>query len=607
MSHKTPKTSLKNARPKKKRKSLAKGWKILFKYLLEYKKELILLAILGVISALANGFMPYIMGRFFDAILDSSIVFIGTAIEMPLWLSLLIAFGVIQVVADIVDWINANKRSRIALNMGTQYRARSTSYLLKLPLAFHSTVKSGEIQEKISRTAMLIGPMVEHVILNLAPQFLSIIIGLVVAFYINFTLTIILIIGVIIYIITLINVVSPLIELTKKGHGAWGKAWGATHDALSNISTIKKFTSEEYERKKIYRIYINSVARIWYKVRVVWNNIYFYQKIIVTATRIVIFVLSVYLIQQGNLTLGGLIALNGYAAMVFGPFVTLGTNWQEVQSGLATIEDTEEVLNMPTEEYHPKNAVKMDKINGDVELKNVSFYYNKKDGDVLKNVNLKVNAGEIIALVGESGVGKSTLIELLSGYYFAQRGLVLIDGVDVRRIDLEFLRRNIAVVPQEVALFNDTIKTNIKYGSFSATDEDIRKAAHEAHADVFIEKFPKKYAQIVGERGIKLSVGQKQRIAIARAILRDPKILILDEPTSALDAETEHYITTSLEKLMRGRTTFIIAHRLSTVRKSDKIFVFKKGRVVEVGNHKELIKIKNGIYRRLYNLQIGFV
>ena len=210
-----------------------------------------------------------------------------------------------------------------------------------------------------------------------------------------------------------------------------------------------------------------------------------------------------------------------------------------------------------------------------------------------------------MALVGESGVGKSTLIDLISGYYFVPKGKVLVDGTDVKKIDLHFLRKNIAVVPQVVVLFNDTIKTNIKYGSFRAGDKKVKMAAEHAHADIFIKKFPKGYEQVVGERGIKLSVGQKQRVAIVRAILRDPKILILDEPTSALDPRIERLITSSLRELMGGRTTFIIARRLSTVREADKILVFKDGRIVEEGIHEELMKIEDGEYRRLYEMHIG--
>ena len=179
----------------------------------------------------------------------------------------------------------------------------------------------------------------------------------------------------------------------------------------------------------------------------------------------------------------------------------------------------------------------------------------KVNRQVLDGIDIKVNAGEVVALVGESGVGKSTTIDLISGYYFPTKGNILIDKYDIKKINLTFLRENIAVVPQEVVLFNDTIRANIKYGNLKTTDEEIKHAAKEARADVFIEKFPQKYNQIVGERGIKLSVGEKQRIAIARAILRNPKILILDEPTSALDVETEHFLQKTLQKLMEGRTT----------------------------------------------------
>ncbi len=224
---------------------------------------------------------------------------------------------------------------------------------------------------------------------------------------------------------------------------------------------------------------------------------------------------------------------------------------------------------------------------------------------MLKNINFQVNPGEVIALVGESGVGKSTLIDLLSGYNFARTGQVLIDSVNIKRLDLKKLRGQIAVVPQEVVLFSDTIETNIKYGNFDASRKEVEEAAKLAHALDFINRMPKKWKQIVGERGYKLSVGEKQRVAIARAILRDPKILILDEPTSALDAKSEKIIQESLEELMKNRTTFIIAHRLSTVRRADKILVFKDGEIVETGQHDELLKIENGVYRHLYELQIG--
>jgi len=307
------------------------------------------------------------------------------------------------------------------------------------------------------------------------------------------------------------------------------------------------------------------------------------------------------------MTIGELIMFNGYAAMLFGPFVSLGHQWQSIQNGLMAIQEAEKIINQPKEIYQPENAVILSDLKGEFVFENVSFAYQKKQNKIMDGISFKVKPGEIVAFVGESGVGKTTIIDLISCYYFPQKGKILIDGHNIKNLDLKFLRSKIAVVPQEVVLFNDTIKKNITYGSFSASEKKIKEAAEKSYASEFIESFPKKYEQIVGERGIKLSVGQKQRVAIARAILRDPRILILDEPTSALDAKSEKFIQESLEKLMKGKTTFIIAHRLSTVRKADKILVIQNGKIAEQGKHKELINIPNGIYRQFYELQIGLL
>lgn len=306
------------------------------------------------------------------------------------------------------------------------------------------------------------------------------------------------------------------------------------------------------------------------------------------------------------MTIGQLVMFNGYSAMFFGPFVRLGTNWQWLQNGLVNLQKAEELFREKPEKYLPEKAVKIKDIKGDINFENVSFGYAGKKKMTLENVSFGIKSGEVVALVGESGVGKTTLIDLISLYYRPAKGKILIDGIDNRKLDLKFLRSKIAVVPQDITLFNDTVKNNVRYGSFLATDKEIELATKMAHADHFINAFPKKYDQLVGERGIKLSTGQRQRAALARAFLRNPKILILDEPTSALDARSESYIQDALQKLMKDKTTFIIAHRLSTVRKADKIIVLEKGKIAEIGKHEELIQKENGIYRKLYELQIGF-
>jgi subfamily B ATP-binding cassette protein MsbA len=346
------------------------------------------------------------------------------------------------------------------------------------------------------------------------------------------------------------------------------------------------------------------VLSLWGKMNKVWSNLTLAQRVIILATQLVIFVASVIYISKGQMSLGDLLAFNAYASMMFGPFVVLGRNWQTIQNGVIQLDEAEAVLREKPENYHPSGKPVHFALKGAIEFKNVFFYYEEKKR-VLQDISFKIDAGQVVALVGESGVGKSTLMELVSGYNFPIKGKVFVDGLPIENIDLVSLRQQIGIVPQEVVLFNDTILHNIRYGNFSATEEEVKESAHKAHAFEFIEKFPEKWKQIVGERGVKLSVGQKQRIAIARAILRNPKILVLDEPTSALDAGSEKIITESLEHLMRGKTTFIIAHRLSTVRKADIILVFKDGRIVESGKHDELLRISGGEYRRLYELQIG--
>jgi len=580
------------------------GLKIIFRYLGNYRKDLVILSVLGVVSAVANGVVPYIAGRLFDAILDPSKIFTGTKLEMPLWIFLILVWLLIKLIADIIDWNNKRKSETLGNISYCDYLTKGFGHLLELPLSFHKNHKMGKITEKISRSANWLSTIISDVIINLAPQFLSIIVALSISFYINATLAAILVAGMAVYIFILLKTIPPLAGIQRQMIRTHARAFGDAYDAVFNVSTIKQATTEKHEQRKMFINFRKKVIVLWNKIVFIWQNISFSQRIIITVTQFIIFIFSILSIIKGSMTIGELVMFNGYAAMLFGPFVTLGHHWQSIQNGIAAVQEAQEkILNLPKENYIPKNAIVLSAIKGGIIFDNVYFHYEKKQGKVLDGISFKVNLGEKVALVGESGVGKSTLVDLISGYYFSQKGRILIDGHNVKNVDLKFLRSKIAVVPQEVVLFNDTIKKNIAYGSFSASDEKIKDAAQMAHADEFIESFPKKYNQLVGERGIKLSVGQKQRVAIARAILRDPRILILDEPTSALDAKSEKSIEESLEELMRDRTTFIIAHRLRTVQRADKILVLKDGKIAEQGRHEELIKIPDGIYRELYELQ----
>jgi len=590
----------------KTRKTFA-GLKIVWKYLAVYKKDLTLLSVFGIISALANAATPYLAGRLFDSILSYETISLGwipQLPEVPLWLFILSLWFLVRAAGDIVDWRSSVKSDWLGEDITTSYIANGFNKLLELPLSFHKTFKIGEVTEKINRASSSLEMMTKNILISLAPQFLSILIAFTVTFSINFKLSFVMLFGLFLYVIVLVSVVRPLADLHRKGHKAYGKAYGDSYDAIFNVQAVKQAVTEKHEQKRITRNFKIKAMTFWLRIFGIWQKLSFYQQVIILATQVGIFLLSISFIQKEIMTIGQLVMFNAYAAMLFGPFVILGRNWQMMQNGIAALERSEKILSAEPEVYEPENAVILSDIAGEVELENITFEY-KTGHPVLKNISLKIKAGEVIALVGESGVGKSTLIDLISGYFFPKQGKVLIDGHNIKNLSLRFLRSKIAIVPQETVLFNDSVKTNVKYGSFGKTDEEVLEAARKAHCLDFIEKFPKKWEQKVGERGVKLSVGQKQRISIARAILREPKILILDEPTSALDARSEKVIQESLEQLMKGRTTFIIAHRLSTVRNADRILVLDKGKIIETGRHEELLEKKEGSYRKLYEMQVG--
>lgn len=584
------------------KENLYTGFKVLLKYLAQYKKRIMILSIMGIFSAAGNGVIPYIAGKFFDSIVSPSMVNV-IGYTLPLFMALLILWAVVQGVTYVLDWRSTLLSEYLSNTIWLDYLANGFSYLLTLPMSFHKKNKIGEIGNNINQAAGALETISGRIIIDLAPQILSIIIALGIAFYVKPFLAMFLVAGLVIYVFVLVRKVRPLGNIQKEYWKILMKSlWGDSYDATGNALAVKQATAEEYEREKLFTGSREAIP-LWMKMTKIWGSLTLYQRFIILTTQIIIFILSVIYIREGSMTLGELLAFNAYAAMVFGPFMTIARQWQTIQNGIINIQETEKILETPAEIYTPKDAI-TDQIEGNISFKNVSFHYDV-DKPVLQDVSFTANAGEVIALVGESGVGKSTLVDLVSAYNFPIEGEVLIDGKPIQRFDLRIFRSQIAVVPQEVVLFNDTIKTNIKYGNFKATDEEVKEAARKAHALEFIEKFPDRWEQVVGERGVKLSVGQKQRVAIARAILRNPRILILDEPTSALDAGSEKIVTESFDELMAGKTTFIIAHRLSTVRKADKILVFKEGRIIESGIHPELLRMEGGEYRRLYELQIG--
>jgi ABC-type multidrug transport system fused ATPase/permease subunit len=374
---------------------------------------------------------------------------------------------------------------------------------------------------------------------------------------------------------------------------------------MQGISIVKAFANEWYEIAR-YNGKIKEIVKIAIKGGKYRG--YFASFIIFCLFGAIVAVVwfGVRLSISGEMSVGQLISFVLYSTFVGASFGGIAELYAQIQKAVGATERVFELLEEIPEKIKDTLSDSDDKIKGDVSFKNVAFYYpSRKEIQVLKEVSFNANFGQKIAIVGPSGAGKSTIASLLLRFYDINGGEISIDGKNIYDYDLETLRGNMSIVPQDVILFGGTIRENIAYGKPNATEVEIIKAAKQANAYEFIKGFPEKFETIVGERGIKLSGGQRQRIAIARALLKNPRILILDEATSSLDSESEKLVQEALEILMEGRTSIIIAHRLSTIRSADQIIVLDDGTIKEQGKHQELIALENGIYKNLSNLQFN--
>ncbi len=373
-------------------------------------------------------------------------------------------------------------------------------------------------------------------------------------------------------------------------------------DSLSGIRVVKSFTNEEIEKKKFAHENNRFVEsrREGYK-----SEAYFYDGLIMFTQlmTIAVVIFGGVSIVKGSLDLADLLTFLLYIGILIEPIQRLGNFTRLYQEGVTGFERFMEVLEVEPDIKDKIDAVELTHVQGNIEFKNVSFKYKEGYDHVLKHISLNIKVGEYIALVGPSGVGKTTLCSLIPRFYELSKGQILVDGKDISDVTMRSLRRNIGIVQQDVYLFAGTVSDNICYGKLNATEEEIMMAAKKANAHNFIMTLPKGYATDIGERGVKLSGGQKQRLSIARVFLKDPPIIIFDEATSSLDNESEKAVQDSLEMLIHNRTTLVIAHRLSTVRNAQKIIVLTDNGIDEQGTHEELIALK-GTYANLYNMQL---
>jgi len=572
-----------------------KSLKLIWQYLEPFKKKVYSLLIISLIAAAIAAVIPMIYGRLVDDTLNHQ-PFMWIGLGLLLWL-------ILSLINHWLDRVVTRQSERLSVQSSTRMLIKFGRHFLNLPFSYLKEQKTGKILNSLDRSIMRFENIVYDTFFGFFPDVVTVILIIIIMANIHWLLSLILLLVLAGYVVTTIWQTKRVAKVDKKMHRAYRTTYGDFYEYLSNYETVKAFSAEEAARKSI-RHRANGIISVVWESALAWNNLKIWQSSIFTIGFVGLFGLGIWLLGLGHITAGNLVTFVGYISFIFGVLSRLARTYTSLNRALSEIEESHKLFKVKTEdELRNKNIEKIENISGQIVFDNVSFQYpGKNQPAVLRDVSFKIKPGEVIALVGESGAGKSTLVDLVSSYYLPQFGNVIIDSYDTSKISGQNLRQHIAIVPQEVSLFHETINFNISYGQTKSSQAEIEATAKAANAHKFIMKLPKGYRSKVGERGVKLSVGQKQRIAIARALLRDPKILILDEATSSLDSITENLVQEALKHLVRGRTTFIIAHRLSTITHADRIFVLDKGNIVEIGKHEQLLA-KNGIYKKLYEAQ----
>jgi ATP-binding cassette, subfamily B, bacterial MsbA len=563
----------------------------LFKYLKPYIAIILGASACTVVVTACTLFIAPLAGNAFKAIGDKNLWLLNfTALGI---VGLYILKGLFTYGQEYLSYFVSN---RIIIDL----RVQLYEHLQELSLDFYGQWHTGELISRMMNDIAVVQNTILTSFTAIIPQTVLLVGLLVYIFWLNWTLSLLTLIALPLIVQVIRMFASELRHISERVQQKTADITSHVQETVSQIRVVKSFTMEQAESDKFKKENAKAFGITMKAVQILSTQTPVIALLQACAAVGIVWFGGKQIID-GTLTLPQLISFATALGIMTDPGSTLSKSFTVFAQGMASVKRVFQLLDIKPTIVNAKEARVLPAIRGEVEFQNLSFAYEQEN--VLAEINLSVKPGEAIALVGRTGAGKSTLVNLLPRFYDPTAGKVLIDGHDLKNVTLASLRQQIAIVPQEIALFHGTIKENIRYGKPEATDGEIIEAAKKANAHAFISDLPNGYETEVGERGAKLSGGERQRIAIARAVLRDPRILILDEATSSLDAETEVLIREALEKLMQGRTTFIIAHRLYTVEEVDRVVVLEKGRIAEIGPHRELLA-KGGLYKHLYEIQL---
>ncbi|MFT2010185.1 ABC transporter ATP-binding protein [Pontibacter sp. 13R65] len=571
-----------------------------FRYVLPYKYKFIIGLIFLTFSSLTFMGFPYLVGQLFDTTTLGST---NVALERINFIA--VALFALMVFQGIFSFFRVYFFAQVSENAVADIRRDLYSKFMLLPISFFEKRRVGEITSRITTDVAQVQDAMSITLAELFRQVMTLVVGVAFIMWTSIKLSLFML-ATFPVLVGLAFVFGKRIKgLSKKTQDELAQTNIIVEETLQAINTVKAFTNELFEVAR-YKTTLGKAVKT--ALTTAYYRGAFISFIIVGLMGGIILVIwyGATLVASGEIQPGDLISFVLYTVFIGASVGGLGELYGKVQASLGA---TERILEILVEAEEPTNRNRnlmapVPKLHGDINYHNVAFSYpTRPDLQVLRDINLHIRAGEKIALVGPSGAGKSTIVQLLMRFYDVSNGGITIDGHNIKNLDLSTLRGNIGIVPQEVLLFGGSIRENIAYGKPDATEAEVIMAAKKANAWQFIQSFPEGLETLVGERGIKLSGGQRQRIAIARAILKNPAILILDEATSSLDSESEHLVQQAMDELMQNRTTIVIAHRLATIRKVDKILVIDGGEIVEEGPHEVLSMNDNGIYANLLRLQ----